>query len=366
MDDKFWNKVARTFGKAGGFPFPINDTVIELTKTLVTEEEGTFITKIFRKPSMNMDEIKSRTDLDEESIKKILDILMDKGIVAGSQSRRTGVMVYTLMNFLPGIFEYSFMKGESGEKEKKLAVIYEKLFNEMTELTQNNYDTLVEQYKKVPFMDRIVPVEKQIDVQTESVLPYEEIKKLVENSDTIAVSNCYCRHHKDLLDEHCKIDAPKLNCMQLGKNAKFAIEHGFAKSVSKEEAMKILREAEDAGLVHKAIHANGNPEKVEAAICNCCKCCCDTFQLHYRGIMPIKSLTSYIAKVNEDVCIGCGTCVNICPAEATELVDTIAMIDENRCIGCGVCAHHCPEEAITLERTGPRQVFVPPPKLKQN
>ncbi|MCK4823056.1 hypothetical protein KA005_45260, partial [bacterium] len=143
MDDKFWNKIARTFGKAGGLPFPINDTIIELTKTLVTEEEGTFITKIFRKPSMNIDQIKSRTDLDEQSIKKILDILMDKGIVGGSQSRRTGVMVYTLMNFLPGIFEYSFMKGETGEKEKKLAVIYEKLFNEMTELTQNNYDTLV-------------------------------------------------------------------------------------------------------------------------------------------------------------------------------------------------------------------------------
>ena len=108
MDDKFWNKVARTIGKAGGFPFPINDTVIELTKTLVTEEEGAFISTIFRKPSMNMEEIKKRTDLDEESIKKMFNILMDKGIVATSQSRRTGIRIYTLMNFLPGIFEYSF------------------------------------------------------------------------------------------------------------------------------------------------------------------------------------------------------------------------------------------------------------------
>ncbi len=366
MDDKFWYKVARTIQKAGGYPFPINDTLIELTKILVTEEEGNFIQKVFRKPNMNIDEIKSKADVDEEPLDKMLDALMKKGIIAGNPSRRTGIMVYTLMSFLPGVFEYSFMKGETGDKEKKLAVIYEKLFNEMTELTQKNYDNIVEQYKKLPYMDRVVPVEEQVEVQPESVLPYEEIKKLVENSEVIAVSNCYCRHHKDLLNEHCKIDAPKLNCIQLGKSANFSIAHGFAKSVSKEEAMKILREAEDAGLVHKAIHANLDPRKIEAAICNCCKCCCGTFQNYYRGISPIKSLTSYIAKVNEDICVGCGTCVNMCPVEAPELVDTLAVINNDRCIGCGVCAHHCPEEAINLERTGPRKVFVPPLRLKQN
>ena len=51
--------------------------------------------------------------------------------------------------------------------------------------------------------------------------------------------------------------------------------------------------------------------------------------------------------------------------EAIQLEEDIANIDEKRCIGCGVCVHHCPEEAMTLERTGNREVFVPPPRLKK-
>ena len=73
--------------------------------------------------------------------------------------------------------------------------------------------------------------------------------------------------------------------------------------------------------------------------------------------------TSYLAKVIKDDCIGCGTCVEKCPMETIELVDAIAVINEEKCIGCGVCAHHCPEEAIKLERTGSREVFLPPVKI---
>jgi ferredoxin len=78
--------------------------------------------------------------------------------------------------------------------------------------------------------------------------------------------------------------------------------------------------------------------------------------------MPILSLTSYIAKVIEDECIGCGTCVEKCPIEAIELIDTVAFVNKDKCIGCGVCAHHCPEKAIEFKRTGPRKVFILPPK----
>ena len=75
------------------------------------------------------------------------------------------------------------------------------------------------------------------------------------------------------------------------------------------------------------------------------------------------SMTSYLAKVNEDDCSGCGTCVEKCNALAIELEDDIAVIDEMVCIGCGICAHLCPENAIEFERTGPRKVMVPPVKL---
>jgi len=120
-------------------------------------------------------------------------------------------------------------------------------------------------------------------------------------------------------------------------------------------------------LVHKAFHIHQNPERDLEAICNCCSCCCGIFQLYKIGALPFHTLTSYIAQVDDDQCIGCETCIEKCPMDAIELSDEDkAKINEDKCIGCGVCAHFCPQDpkAITLHRTGPRNVFVPPPRVK--
>jgi len=366
LDEKIWIKVIRAILKTGGYPFPINDNLMELTQILLTEEEAQFLL-IFRiKNSLNINQIKAKTDLDEDLLEKMLNQLMDKGIIVGVLSRSRELMVYHLNNYLPGIFEYTFMKGGTGERDKKIAHIFERLDKDLTELFQKNYDRNVEQLRKIPPGDRIVPIEETIDVQPEVVLQFEEISKLINKFDNISVAICYCRHHKDLLDDHCKIDAPKLTCMQLGKSAVFSTAHGFAKPISKDEAITILRKAEDVGLVHRVVHSGINLENEEVTICNCCKCCCDQFQKFYRGTIPLMSRTSYVAKVESDLCSGCGTCVEKCPVESPKLVNDISVVDENRCIGCGVCAYHCPEEAINLNRTGPRVAFIPPPRIEQS
>ena len=363
MVEKFWYKVARTFAKAGGYSFPITDAYIELMQALLTEEQAKFIL-IFKKPKLNIDQLKAKTDLDEKSLLTMLHDLIHIGIITGIPSRRTGIMVYTLIGLVPGILGSTFMKGTTGEREINLAHKFENLFSKTTKITQNNYDNIIDQYRKFPPFDRIVPVEKMIDIQQENILPYEDVKKLIETFDLISIGTCYCRHQKELLNDQCKRNAPKLTCFFLGRNAQFAIEHG-AKQISKKDALFILKEAENQGLVHKVFHANLNLENVEATICNCCKCCCITFQSYYRGMAPISSLTSYIANVDKDICIGCSTCVNICPTEAAELLEMISVINQNKCIGCGLCAYHCPEKAIKLERTGPRNVFISPPRIEQ-
>lgn len=124
--------------------------------------------------------------------------------------------------------------------------------------------------------------------------------------------------------------------------------------------MEILKKAEDGGLVHKAFHTNLEPERELDGICNCCKCCCGTFEIHYGGGAPLMDITSHIAKVDDDMCIGCETCFQECNAEAIEMIDNKAIIDEERCIGCGVCAHLCPEHAMKLERIDLRKVFSSP------
>jgi heterodisulfide reductase subunit A len=58
-----------------------------------------------------------------------------------------------------------------------------------------------------------------------------------------------------------------------------------------------------------------------------------------------------IAEVNEELCRGCGQCVEICQFNAPELVRLesgvyVARINEALCKGCGTCAVSCPTGAV--------------------
>ena len=51
--------------------------------------------------------------------------------------------------------------------------------------------------------------------------------------------------------------------------------------------------------------------------------------------------------VNQELCNGCGACVEECPVDAIRLDgDGTAAIDESECIRCGRCHDVCPQEAV--------------------
>ncbi|MGA1872992.1 MAG: DUF362 domain-containing protein, partial [Thermoplasmatota archaeon] len=54
-------------------------------------------------------------------------------------------------------------------------------------------------------------------------------------------------------------------------------------------------------------------------------------------------------KVDPKKCIGCGTCMPICPVDAHVLEGGKVFIQEDVCIGCGECITVCPQEAIGLK-----------------
>ncbi len=66
------------------------------------------------------------------------------------------------------------------------------------------------------------------------------------------------------------------------------------------------------------------------------------------GISPKKEVW-----FNASKCIGCGTCVEMCPVNAIELSENGITIDRNTCIGCQLCTVVCPSEAI--EKIGEEQ-----------
>ena len=54
-------------------------------------------------------------------------------------------------------------------------------------------------------------------------------------------------------------------------------------------------------------------------------------------------------KVDLGKCTGCGTCKDVFPVEAIELINDKAQVNEDECVDCGTCVEECPESALSLE-----------------
>ncbi|MDD4689457.1 MAG: 4Fe-4S binding protein [Eubacteriales bacterium] len=59
------------------------------------------------------------------------------------------------------------------------------------------------------------------------------------------------------------------------------------------------------------------------------------------------------AKVYEEICVACGTCIKVCPKFAINVPNgCFAVVEKEICIGCGKCKKVCPAECIGLEDRG--------------
>lgn len=374
-----YKKVAQVIIRAGILPFPLTDTLLEIMRYIIREEDLDFIMAFKRKFSQTMEQLKKSSKMSEEVILGHTNYLATKGVIF-NQPNSQGIMVYRLLPLMMvGPFEYLLMeKIRYTEQEKRLAVLFKKLFDEAKDLIHDKYDMFVPIFKNLPPIDRTMPVigigasgeevqisvNKEVEVPVEEIIPIQKVEELVEKFDDIAVGHCFCRQHKDLLGDPCKVTDLRENCLTFGKSARFCAEQGFQRMISKEEALKLLKASEEAGLVHKAFHPHSDITKEETSICNCCVDCCATFELWRDGVMPLINSTYYLSSVHEELCIGCGTCVEKCTVGAIYLNDNDkAEVDKARCIGCGLCAHFCPQGAIELLE-GMRTVYVPP--LREN
>jgi ferredoxin len=378
-----YRQAASVICKQGVVPFPVNDTTIAIIQNVIgdNQEELDLVSAFAKKPSQTMEELKKSTGLPEEKIDRLATSLASKGLIF-NQPSSSGVMVYRLLPLMNvGVLEYKFMGELKGdEEEKELAELFEKLIEEVREQIQGNYDNLVPLFKAAPPVDRTVPMRtteggkpirvislnKKVDVPEEFILPSQTVEEIVEKFEDIAVGHCFCRQRRRTLGDPCDLDAPLLNCFTFGKSARHVVAQGFAKMVTKEEALRIMKEAEEVGLVHKAFHPGSNVSRPETSICNCCKDCCDTLNLWRDGALPLINSTYYLSVIDQDACTGCGICVERCPTEAVTLnKDGVAQRDEAACFGCGICARFCPEEAVSLKE-GLRRVFVLPPRLRES
>lgn len=88
-------------------------------------------------------------------------------------------------------------------------------------------------------------------------------------------------------------------------------------------------------------------------LCEICASDCPVNAIPIRCSLPERKLEKHAISINQNLCIGCGLCVDACKLtlkgdHAPSLKDGLAYIDTKKCIGCGACAFTCPTECIKV------------------
>lgn len=337
MDENIYKRLARHLDQLPG-RFPATDSGVELRllRSIFTPE----LAELALHLTLSAEEapvIAERAGLPEKQVSQMLVEMANKGLIFDVQPRN-GPPRYMASQFVVGIWEY------------QLNNLNPEFIHDADEYFKALFD--FERWRKTPQL-RTIPVGTSLTAQAE-VMPYEQAEILIRSNKRFAVANCICRKERKLVGEGC--DKPQEVCLSMGLASDFYVRHGLGRSISMEEALHILEIADEAGLVLQP----NNAQKANFMCC-CCGDCCGVLRNIKRHPRPAEIVSSaYYAESDDQICNGCGDCVERCQMEAINVDEGYAMINLERCIGCGLCVTTCSTEAIHLVRKAvENQPYVP-------
>lgn len=173
------------------------------------------------------------------------------------------------------------------------------------------------------------------------VYPLKDMEKAIETATDIYVDPCPCRAIAE--DEAC--DAPLYTCMRINHTATIRKEMKDSKGLSKKDALGIIRNAYNKGLV---LSLESCVQPYQNNICMCCNCCCIAMKMRYDYGVGIYNSGPYLPEADLEKCINCESCVEKCPVSAVNFKDDKLKVDTDKCLGCGQCAANCQTDAITM------------------
>lgn len=218
---------------------------------------------------------------------------------------------YWVPLFVPGSAEYTNMNTELMDRHPELAMFFER----MTFLPLEKITPMVPEGGAGIGM-HVIPVEKAISMENQT-LDIEHISYWLKRYEGhIGASICSCRYGRKQLDEGCADDYRDW-CIAVGDMADYCRETGRGRSITYDEAMEILKRAEDNGYVHQVTNIDG--EGKIFAICNCNVKICNALRTSQLFNTPNMSRSAYTAEVDPANCVACGRCVEYCPAGAVKL-----------------------------------------------
>lgn len=327
MTTDVYQKLARHLDDLpAGFPATASGVEQRILRRLFSPEEAELALEL----SLLEEEsrvIARRTGLPVEECARRLEEMAGKGLIYRTQAEGRPPR-YMAIQFAIGIWEFQVNRLDDG-----LVHDFDEYLPDLA-----SFDT----WRKAPQL-RTIPVGESIDAEL-AILPYERAEELVRQHHRLAVAPCICRREQRMGGHGC--DRPLETCLVFGGAADFYLHNGLARAIDQEEALDILKLADESGLVLQP----GN-SKAASNICACCGCCCGVLRTLKRHPAPASLVSSpFVAAADPATCQGCGICLDRCQMDALRLEDDKVVLDAARCIGCGLCVSTCPSGALRLVR----------------
>ncbi|MGH4124212.1 MAG: FAD-dependent oxidoreductase [Clostridium sp.] len=308
-------KLAKVVGGISGIINKIDENAPEyysLAAVLTDEEADVAIAAGLRK-ERTAEYLAQKVGKPLEEVKEIAETLGFKGIFRVTTSPVDGKDRYYMQIFAPGIMEMMVNSKQILNEHPEVG----KAFEEYTRIRMATMSPLM---PDAYGLMRVVPVESSIK-DLPGVNDYEKLSYYLDKYDLFSVSPCSCRSSRRIIGEGCGHLEEDM-CVQMGKGAEYYIRTGRARKITREEALIIIKRAEENGLMHNMPNVEEAGES--AAICNCCACACFGLRvgLLYGARDVIRS--NFVAKIDETKCVACGQCVEICPGNALKLGQKIS------------------------------------------
>ena len=307
-----------------GFPSTDSGVELKILKRLFSEEEAEIATQLSPFPE-EASVIAARIGVPAEQLSSKLEAMAQIGLIF--RIRRGGKTLFVAAPFMIGLYEYSVKKIDRG-----LAELFKQYYDEayQEEMGRSN----------IPGF-KVIPLQRNLQADM-ALLPYHKIEEDIRSARIIAVTECVCRKEAALTGNKCT--HPIENCLSFGVAAEFYIETGMGREITADEAIEIVKKADESGLVHAGANA-----KHLSNICNCCSCCCASMKGITTGDQSRQNFMNSLfeAVVDESQCTACAMCLERCPVDAVSM-DEYAKVDRDVCLGCGLCASDCSMEAISM------------------
>lgn len=279
---------------------------------VLTDEEALLALKLGVRKPKTLSEIVKISGLEEKKCEALLEEMSRKGLLEYNWENAAHEKQYVLPMYVPGCAEFFNMNAKILEANPEMGTFFE----HMSRLPLEKITPFVPEGGAGIGM-HVIPVEKAIEMENESV-DLEHISYwLSKYEGKYAASPCSCRRSRLTHDEGCA-DDPEGWCVAVGDMADYVVEtQKDGRYISKEEALDIFRQAEENGFVHQITNIDGKNKIF--AICNCNVNVCYALCTSQLFNTPNMSRSAYIAKVEKQNCVACGKCVEACPAGAVKL-----------------------------------------------